>query len=201
MNRVILASKSPRRKELLSSLGLDFDVTVTDADEALPDGIAPADAVMLLSHRKADAVARTVASSSLDAVVIGADTVVYLPEENTILGKPVDRADAVRMLKAMSGRSHIVYTGMTVISNGKASTAYEKTTVFFRTISDEEILDYVSTGESDDKAGAYGIQGLGGIFISGIEGDYFNVTGMPKALTYRLLTESGIDILKLNKQK
>lgn len=197
MKRIILASKSPRRKELLLSLGLDFDVAVTDADETLPDGIAPDDAVMLLSRRKADAVALL----SPDAVVIGADTVVYLPESNAIIGKPTNRSDAVRMLKSLSGRSHVVYTGVTVIADGTARTACEKTTVFFRSISDEEILDYISTGESDDKAGAYGIQGLGGIFISGIEGDYFNVTGMPKALTYRLLTESGIDILKLNKQK
>ncbi len=197
MKRIILASKSPRRKELLLSLGLDFDVAVTDADETLPDGIVPDDAVMLLSRRKADAVALL----SPDAVVIGADTVVYLPESNAIIGKPTNRSDAVRMLKSLSGRSHVVYTGVTVIADGTAMTACEKTTVFFRSISDEEILDYISTGESDDKAGAYGIQGLGGIFISGIEGDYFNVTGMPKALTYRLLTESGIDILKLNKQK
>lgn len=201
MKHVILASKSPRRKEILSSLGLDFDVTVTDADETLPDCIAPDEAVMLLSSRKAEAVAHDAALSSPDAVVIGADTVVYLPEENVILGKPANRNDAVRMLKSMSGRSHFVYTGVTVISNGTAKTACEKTTVFFRPISDDEIVDYVSTGECDDKAGAYGIQGLGGVFISGIDGDYFNVMGMPKSLTYRLLTESGIDILKLNKQK
>ncbi len=205
MNRLILASKSPRRSELLASLGLDFDIKVADADETLPDGIAPDAAVMHLSRIKASSVAsveaRAVSNTLTDTVVIGADTIVYLPEEKLILGKPSDRDDAKRMLRMMSGRSHSVYTGVTVIANGIAKTACEKTVVTFRQLSEEEILDYVSTGESDDKAGAYGIQGLGGIFVSGIDGDYFNVTGMPKSLTHRLLLESGIDILKLNKQK
>lgn len=205
MNRLILASKSPRRSELLSSLGLDFDIKVADADETLPVGIAPDAAVMHLSQIKASAVAsaetRAVSNTPTNIVVIGADTIVYLPEEKIILGKPSGRDDAKRMLRMMSGRSHFVYTGVTVIANGIAKTACEKTVVTFRQLSEEEILDYVSTGESDDKAGAYGIQGLGGIFVSGIEGDYFNVMGLPKALTHRLLLESGIDILKLNKQK
>lgn len=197
MKRIILASKSPRRSDLLRSLGLDFDVIVTDTDETLPDGILPDRAVMLLSARKADAVA----VENPDAVVIGADTVVYLADENAILGKPKDRADAVRMLRSMSGRSHVVYTGVTVISDGKAHTDCEATKVFFRALSDEEIEDYVDTNEYCDKAGGYGIQSLGGILVSHIEGEYFNVTGMPKTLTARLLSESGINILKLNKSK
>lgn len=197
MKRIILASKSPRRSDLLLSLGLDFDVIITDANETLPDGISPDKAVMLLSARKADAIAR----ENPDAVVIGADTVVYLPDENIILGKPKNRADAIRMLGSMSGRSHIVYTGVTVISDGESRTDCEATKVFFRALSDEEIEDYVDTNEYCDKAGGYGIQSLGGILVSHIEGEYFNVTGMPKTLTARLLSESGINILKLNKSK
>lgn len=197
MRHIILASASPRRSDLLRSLGVTFDVIVTDADETLPDKIAPDAAVMLLSARKAAAVA----AKNPDAVVIGADTVVYLPDEKIILGKPADRSDALRMLRSMSGREHIVYTGVTVISDGITRTDCEATKVIFRPLSDGEIADYVATGECDDKAGAYGIQGLGGIFVSRIEGEYFNVTGMPKTLTARLLNESGVDILKLNKQK
>lgn len=197
MKRIILASKSPRRSDLLCSLGLTFDVIVTDADETLPDGIAPDAAVMLLSARKASAVAL----ENPDAVVIGADTVVYLPDEGIILGKPADRADAVRMLRSMSGRSHVVYTGVTVISDGVPHTDCEATKVFFRSLTNEEIDDYVDTNEYCDKAGGYGIQSLGGVLVSRIEGEYFNVTGMPKTLTARLLSESGINVLKLNKSK
>lgn len=194
MKNIILASKSPRRRDLLTSLGLKFTVTVTDTDESIPDGTAPDEAVKLLAERKAKAVA----ADAPDAVVIGADTVVYLPDENLILGKPKDDEDAKRILRMLSGKSHCVYTGVAVAEGDDCTVDAEVTAVRFRELSDEEIDDYVRTNEHADKAGAYGIQSLGGIFVDGIDGDYFNVTGMPKALTAKLLRRHGVDILKLN---
>lgn len=191
---IILASKSPRRRDLLTSLGLTFTVTVTDTDESIPDGTAPDAAVCLLAERKATAVA----AENPDAIVIGADTVVYLSEGNVILGKPKDDEDAKRILRMLSGNSHFVYTGVAVVSDGNVTVDVEVTEVRFRKLDEDEINDYIKTKEHTDKAGAYGIQSLGGIFVDGIVGDYFNVTGMPKALTAALLRRHGVDILKLN---
>lgn len=194
MKNIILASKSPRRRDLLDSLGLKFTVTVTDTDESIPDTAAPDEAVKLLAERKAKAVAVAVP----DAVVIGADTIVYLPEDRIILGKPKDDADAKRILRMLSGKSHYVYTGVAVAEGDNCTVDAEVTEVRFRDITDFEIDDYIKTNEHADKAGAYGIQSLGGIFVDGIDGDYFNVTGMPKALTAKLLCLHGVDILKYN---
>lgn len=196
--RIILASKSPRRRDLLTSLGLEFEVIVSDCDESVPLGTSPEDTVMMLAKRKAEAVYKT----ESDAVVIGADTVVYLPEEDLILGKPKGREDAERILRMLSGRRHFVYTGVAVVSSERTDVECAVSGVDFKKLSDEEINDYISTDEPYDKAGAYGIQDLGGIFVTGIVGEYFNVTGMPKNLTAELLSGHGVDVLKYNiKQK
>lgn len=197
MKKLILASKSPRRQDLLSSMGLTFTVSVADADETIPVGTAPDAAVKMLAKRKADAVF----AENGDAVVVGADTIVYLPGENIILGKPRDDGDAARMLRRLSGERHYVYTGVAVVSKERCDVECAVTAVDFRHVTDGEIADYIATGEHSDKAGAYGVQSLGGVFVKGIEGEYFNVTGMPKALTYELLRRQGIDVLKLNKAK
>ncbi len=178
-------------------MGLAFTVSVADADETIPEGTAPDEAVKMLAKRKADAVF----AENGDAVVIGADTVVYLPGENIILGKPRDDEDAVRMLRRLSGERHYVYTGVAVVSKERRDVECTVTAVDFRHITDGEIRDYIATGEHSDKAGAYGVQSLGGVFVKGIEGEYFNVTGMPKSLTCELLCRQGIDVLKLNKAK
>lgn len=180
IRHVILASASPRRRELLAQVGLDFEVKVSKADEALEKACSPWEAVEKLSARKAMAVW---AESSKKETVIGADTVVAL--DNVILGKPGSREKAVEMLKLLRGREHFVYTGVTILlpREGKESplqrTFHEATKVIVTAISDEEIEEYVATGDPMDKAGAYGIQGFFARYVKGIEGDYNNVVGLP----------------------
>ncbi len=170
--KLVLASKSPRRSEILKNAGIDFTVRVADADETIPDGTKPQDAVVFLAARKAMAVER-----ADDELVLGADTVVVLDDK--ILGKPQDKDDAFNMIKSLSGRVHSVFTGVCAIGNGVSMTFSEETKVEFLPLSDDEIISYVNTNEPYDKAGAYGIQGLASKFIRGIEGDYFNVVGLP----------------------
>lgn len=172
---LVLASASPRRKEIMETAGLRFSVHVSDTDETLPDGITASDAVTELSYRKALAVAKDFP----DDTVIGADTVVTL--DGKILGKPLDKDDAKNMLRTLSGRTHKVFTGVCIIKNGKANSFFEETDVTFFELSDEEINGYVGTNEPMDKAGAYGIQGRGCTLVKGITGDYFNVVGLPVA--------------------
>ena len=179
---LILASASPRRHELLTAAGIPHTVKTADTDESLPDGIAPEEAVQLLSAKKAAAVAPLVPAGSL---VLAADTVVALDKK--ILGKPRDEADALRMLSALSGRAHTVYTGVTVTDGAKTVTAFAATAVHMRPLSDEEILAYIKTGEPMDKAGAYGIQGRAVFFVTRIEGDYANVVGLPVSLVGEIL--------------
>ena len=174
---LVLASKSPRRSEILRNAGLDFTVRVAGADETIPDGTKPQDAVVFLAARKAMAVER-----ADDELVLGADTVVVL--DNKILGKPKDRDDAYNMIKSLSGRVHSVFTGVCAIGNGVSVTFAEETKVEFLPLTDEEISAYIDTDEPYDKAGAYGIQGLASKFIRGIEGDYFNVVGLPISRIY-----------------
>ncbi len=174
---LVLASKSPRRSEILKNAGLDFTVRVADADETIPNGTKPSDAVVFLAARKAMAVPR-----ADDELVLGADTVVVL--DNIILGKPKNRDDAYNMIKALSGRVHSVFTGVCAIGNGVSVTFAEETKVEFLPLTDEEINAYIDTIEPYDKAGAYGIQGLASKFIRGIEGDYFNVVGLPISRIY-----------------
>lgn len=188
---IILASASPRRRELLSRMGMkQFRIITADIDETPVDGLTCAQQVERLSLLKAQAVAGQVPQ---DALVIAADTVVTL--DGDILGKPCDEADAARMLRALSGVRHQVYTGVTVIQNAKILTRHEVTAVDFRPLTGEEIGQYIATGECMDKAGAYGIQGYGCLLVEGIVGDYYNVMGLPVVCLARMLHEFGIDCL------
>ena len=178
---LILASTSPRRRELLGLLGLPFEVVASRYDESLlpPDGLTPDEYVTRLAFGKASEVA---ARTEGDALVIGADTTVIL--DGQTLNKPADAADACRMLRLLSGRTHQVYTGLCLIAvqhgvRENAQTDHAVTDVTFDTLADETIAAYVATGEPLDKAGAYGIQGKALSFIPGIQGDYFNVVGLP----------------------
>lgn len=176
---LILASKSPRRRELLSLITTEFEVKSAEVDEALPDGISPDKAVEYLSKIKAQPF-----ENGVDTV-IGADTVVAV--DSVILGKPSDRADAFRMIKMLSGRWHSVFTGVTVIKPEGTVTFSVETRVKFYDLTDGEIQAYVDTGEGDDKAGAYGIQQKGGLLVEKIDGDFFNVVGLPVSALNRQL--------------
>ncbi len=173
--RIVLASQSPRRKELLSMIGASFDVLPADVDETVSPSLSPLEAVCEISRRKAEKVLSLFPGE--EVFVIAADTVVAAGGE--MLGKPKDETDAVRMLKMLSGSHHAVYTGYTVGVHGRIVTDCEKTDVYFRTLSEEEIYRYTKTGAPMDKAGAYGIQGKAAVFVEKLDGDYFNVMGLP----------------------
>jgi septum formation protein len=193
--QLVLASASPRRKELLALLGLDFEVVPSAYEEVLPE-VHP-DPAALAVHLAGEK-ARDVARGRPDAAVIGADTVVAL--EGRIYGKPEDRADAARMVRELSGRTHQVITGVAVASGpGEASLrSFAVTTdVTFRALEDAEIAAYVATDEPLDKAGGYAIQGYGALLISGIRGDYPNVVGLPLAPLALCLRELGFHVLGL----
>jgi len=184
---VILASASPRREELLGLIFKEFWVLPSDYDESkAPQDLLPDEHVVHSSLMKA----RDIARKNPKSLVIGADTVVVVDE--TILGKPHDRADAARMLKSLSGRVHQVYTGITVIYDDKEHSAFERTDVKFSDLSDDVISRYVSSGEPMDKAGAYAIQGRGAVLIESINGCYFNVVGLPIHRLSTILNEIGI---------
>ncbi len=168
---IILASQSPRRRELLRYITEDFKAVSSDVDESLPQGISPCEAVLYLSKIKAEPFRNN------DDIVIGADTVVTL--DGTVLGKPKDDDDAVRMLKKLSGREHSVFTGVTILSGEREKSFFVETRVKFFSLSDAEISAYMETHEHVDKAGAYGIQGYGSLFVEKVDGDYFNVVGLP----------------------
>ena len=194
--KIILASQSPRRKELLERMGIrDFETISPNVDESVFHGLPPEELVRRLSAEKAAAVA---GKAGEDAIVIAADTVVAL--EGAVLGKPADELDAFKMLSALSGVRHQVYTGVTVCRGGKKQTAHEVTDVTFRELSEEEIEHYIATGEPMDKAGAYGIQGYGALLIQGISGDYYNVMGLPVCRLSGMLARFGVDCLKLAAQ-
>ena len=192
----ILASGSPRRKELLELMGLEFKVIVSQADEdSVSKDLKPELYVQELALLKASATAKEVLRNK-NAVIISADTIVTL--DGQILGKPKDEDDAFNMLSKLSGRDHVVYTGYCVmrISDGKAVCGKVRTKVKFKDLSDDKIRGYINSGEPMDKAGAYGIQGLGSILIEKIDGDYFNVVGLPiSALADTLEDEMDIKIL------
>lgn len=187
---VILASASPRRRELLALIFGDFRVLPSEFEESLvPSELAPADHVVYSASAKA----RDVAARAADSLVIGADTIVVVDGE--ILGKPADEADAARMLRALSGRTHEVYTGITVILGDTERTGVERTEVAFRELSDETISRYIASGEPMDKAGAYAIQGKGAVLIKCISGCYPNVVGLPLYRLSALLGEFGVEPL------
>ena len=188
---LILASQSPRRKELLGLFHIPFTVRVADIDEAMDPALPPAEEVARVSRAKAMAVSR-----NEDDVVIAADTIVVL--DHQVLGKPRDAADAVGMLTALSGRDHQVMTGVTVLKGEKALTHTEVTDIHFRPLSQKEILDYVATGEPMDKAGSYGIQGGAALFAEKLQGDYYNVMGLPVCRLWQMLQQLAPEILEDN---
>ena len=188
--RILLASASPRRRELLEQIGLPFEVVVSHVEEIITE-TEPGKVVEQLSAQKAEAVAESLGEPE-ETLVIGADTVVAA--ENTILGKPKDAAHAVEMLRLLAGRTHAVYTGVTLILRGASGetarkTFHERTDVSFYPMEKAEIRQYVATGDCMDKAGAYGIQGFCARYISGINGDYNNVVGLPVGRLYQEIKE------------
>ena len=192
--RVVLASKSPRRKEILENLGLKFDVIVADADESC--NIAdPLERVNALAAIKGRAVLERLGDCA-DTLVIASDTLVYADGE--FLGKPRDREDARRMIKMISGKAHSVVSGLYLYLGGKEFVGAGETKVIFDKMTDGEIEDYISSPEPYDKAGGYAVQGLASLYVSGIEGDYFNVVGLPVNLMYKALkSEFGIELNSL----
>ena len=182
IKKYILASASPRRRELLGELGITPIVCPTDADETIEEKVTPCRFVEILSKRKADAYPRELGEND---ILIASDTVVALGD--VILGKPVDRRDAFDMLKSLSGKSHSVFTGITVESCEKSVTTHDETKVIFREMTDDEIWEYVDSGDPMDKAGSYGIQGEAGKFVSAIDGSLNNVIGLPTELLKEIL--------------
>lgn len=195
MSKIILASVSPRRKELLAKAGISFTV-IPAAGEEKRTSENPGEAVQQLARDKAEWVAQSLAECEEGTLVIGSDTIVVF--ENRILGKPKDRRDAAETLEKLQGNTHQVYTGVTVLERkaGKwvEHTFFESTDVTFYPVSREEIQDYIATGEPMDKAGSYGIQGLFGIYVKGICGDYNNVVGLPVARLFHEMKKSGINL-------
>ncbi len=183
MARIVLASASPRRRELIRFITEDVVCVPSGEEETLPDGIGAFETPEYLARMKAQSVSKQYP----DSIVIGSDTVVIL--EGEILSKPEDKADAYRKLRALSSKVHTVVTGCAIICEGSVKTFREETEVEFYPLSDEEIYEYIDTNECMDKAGAYGIQGKGSLFVKGIKGDYFNVVGLPVARLSRELRD------------
>ncbi|MEH7399726.1 Maf family protein [Gottfriedia acidiceleris] len=173
MKKLILASASPRRKELLSMLNIPFIIETSDVEEVMEQNLQSSEIVMKLAEEKAI----DVSNKFPNAVVIGADTIVTYNDKK--LGKPTSKEDAFAMLKMLSGKTHEVFTGVSIINEGKSSSFYQCTKITFSELSDQEIMDYINTNEPMDKAGSYGIQGFGGTFVEKIDGDYYSVVGLP----------------------
>ena len=191
MARIVLASGSPRRQELLQRIGITgFDVRVPETEESYPVGLPPRETVEYISREKSDAAA---ALCTAEEIVITADTMVFLDDAR--LGKPADEADALRMLTALQGRRHTVCTGVTVRRGDEILTESESTDVYFRPASEAELLAYIRTGEPMDKAGAYGVQGKGALLVERLDGDFFNVMGLPVLRLSRMLARFGIHLL------
>lgn len=176
-----MASGSPRRRELLERAGISFTVAPANADESIPDGFTPGQAVTELARRKASAANE----EHPGELILAADTLVALDGE--VLGKPADEKEAAEMLRRLSGRAHEVFTGVAIRRGGQETAFFERTLVVFYELSASEIKEYIRTGEPMDKAGAYGIQGRGCLFVRRLEGDYFNVVGLPVARVCREL--------------
>ncbi|MCG0278158.1 MAG: Maf family protein [Thermanaeromonas sp.] len=189
MPQLVLASASPRRRQLLSQLGLKFTAVPSTVEEKIYADLPPRERVMALARAKAEAVAQDLS----DAIVLGADTLVVC--QGRVLGKPATPQEAEAMLSFLSGKTHEVYTGVAVVKvpGMHLRQAWERTEVRFRQLAPREIKAYVASGEPLDKAGAYGIQGLGALLVEGICGDFFNVVGLPLVRTVSLLKEFGID--------
>ena len=190
MARIVLGSGSPRRQELLRRIGIeDFDLRVPQVEETFPAGLSPQETVCCISREKSAAVV-----STPEEIVITADTMVFLDDKK--LGKPADEGEALSMLTALQGRHHTVCTGVTVRQGERLLTAAETTDVYFRPATESELRAYIATGEPMDKAGAYGVQGKGGLLVQRIDGDFFNVMGLPLVLLHSMLREFGVDLLE-----
>ncbi len=191
MKKLILASASPRRQELLKQIGLRFEVLFKPVDETLDKHLRPQDAVCELAYRKA----REAADVVNEGIVIGADTVVVY--NDIILGKPLDREDALNTLRTLNGSTHLVITGFCIIDTATSKFVKDSSTteVVFRELTDKELLAYVDSGEPMDKAGSYGIQGLGSILVERINGCYFNVVGLPLTKVALALKDFGVEVL------
>ena len=198
---IVLASGSPRRRELLSMIGIkDFLIITDDSAERILPGLSPEETVCEIALGKAKNVARLCGSDSFfdnneaksvdDRIIIADDTLVYLDDK--AFGKPASEEEAFRMLRELSARRHTVYTGVAILSARQQAVCAEMTEVFFREISDAEILAYIETGEPMDKAGAYGAQGRGAVFVERIEGDFFNVMGLPLCRLSIMLRDFGV---------
>ena len=187
---IILGSQSPRRRELLEKLDLPFTILTADIDETVRPELTPGQAVADISARKAAAILR---QASEDDLVITADTIVVL--DGKIMGKPHSPEEAEQMLSSLSGRTHQVYTAVTLHSHARQKTEVACTQVTFRPLDPTEIRAYIASGEPMDKAGAYGIQGRGAVLVSHLEGDYFNVMGLPLCTLCQMLRSFGVKIL------
>ena len=191
MAHIVLASGSPRRRELLERIGItNFIVRVPEVEESFPEGLTPSEVVEYISREKAEAAA---ALCRPEDIVITADTMVFLDQAR--LGKPRDEAHALEMLMALQGRRHTVCTGVTVRQGRRSYTESESTSVFFRPASKAELQNYIATGEPMDKAGAYGVQGRGALLVERLEGDFFNVMGLPVLRLSRMLERFGVSLL------
>lgn len=188
--RIILASNSPRRKELLSQVGVNFDIIPSEFEERMV-GLPAAELVEYFAYMKAKDVAARVQE---EALVIGSDTIVYL---DGVMGKPENNEDAFKMLSLLSGKKHQVISGLSIINTatGESLTGHESTAVKMKELSSAEITAYINTGEPADKAGAYAIQGMGSLFVERIEGDYFNVVGLPLFRLGSMLKHFGIKLI------
>jgi septum formation protein len=195
LQTLILASSSPRRQELIRSLGLPVEIYVNDVDETVPGHLGPSAIVETLSLRKAEAAAERVKEAGHSGIIIGSDTIVALSEH--VLGKPRDKADAARMLQALQGSTHEVYSGVACIDTktGDSAVRHRLTRVSMKRLTAEQIERYIATGEPMDKAGAYAIQGLGATIVDHIEGDYFNVVGLPLSLLSDMLRQFDIHVI------
>ncbi len=189
--KVVLASASPRRKELMEMLGVqNLEIIPAKGEEKAPDNVSPDELVKILSAQKAAEVA---ALGHEDDIVIGADTIVWA--HGRVYGKPKTFAEAKEMLQSLSGYTHEVYTGVTVMKNGSSISRAERSLVTFRQLEEREIDAYIATNEPMDKAGAYGAQGKAALFVKSIEGDFFNVMGLPLCCLGEMLKQQGVVIL------
>ncbi len=191
MKKLVLASSSPRRAELLGQIGLNFEIITSDVDETPLPGLSPSEQVEYLARKKAEAVAREVSSG----IVIAADTIVVWRGQT--LGKPLDGDEAFAILSRLQGSAHDVFTGVALVDThtGRILVEHEQTRVFLRAIEEDEICRYIDSGEPFDKAGAYGVQGLAAIFVERLEGCYTNVVGLPLARLSLMLKKSGFNVL------
>jgi septum formation protein len=188
---IVLASGSPRRREIMEMLGVrELRIIPAKGEEKVTPGTPPAEIVSSLSRAKAEEVA---AQCGDDDIVVAADTIVWY--NGRMFGKPKDREEAAAMLRELSGAGHTVFSGVTVIKGDSADTRVEQTEVYFRVLSEREIQSYIDTGEPMDKAGAYGAQGLASLFVEGIDGDFFNVMGLPVCTLGKMLREQGVELI------